>query len=587
MNDKMNPRVQFSQLAGQLVLDQVPGVNKANWEPENDTAGGAGQDRTMYLYAPKSGLPDPKQTQVLLVLRDDSTEESAVRCMNELGLAALSEEEHFILCFPNPLDEGWNYENDPARDNDIDYLNRCFAAMKPGKVKVSGFNGMVFYIAAGKASSAMMMTMAALRPINVSAMMIGEFPQGYEIPADALGVETAAYVCKNPEAAEYLRRANRVQEKKELAGSATEYGANRNVLLITTDHGVDSVTVLHAWDRLFSKARRWQNDTYGNYHVRTDFTDRGFQAHVKDSSLGVNGGFPHTWFEYIPPQLRGTKEKVPLLFYFHGVNCVALYGAEQCLWHDIADRENFIVVYPDPAVMKAWNIWDDPATPSDFDFVMALIEHMKQVHPIDESRIYISGFSMGSMMTQALAGAFPDVFAAGAPCNAYDFAYFKTPASVMKIVAGADLSKYSEGSAQKETADRKKGLYDYRMPLFHSAGLVDATIANWPVDESTDDTRMDTIRRWMEYNNTHPEKLFDSGSITGLASDEACYLDEDERYYLQAWHSSDEGAPVYYEKLFIKRMPHAVNPVELEYAWNFIKRFSRNADGSLTITEQE
>lgn len=585
MNDRMNPRTQFSKMAGQLVLEQVPGVNKANWEPENDTAGGAGKDRTMYLYAPKSGLPDPKQTQVLLVLRDASCECSAEALMKDLGLDKLAEEEHFILCFPNPTEQGWNYDNDPARDNDIDYLNRCFAAMKPGKVKVSGFNGMVFYIATTSSSSAMMMTMASLQPINVSAMMIGAFPEGYEIPKEALGIETAAYVCGNDAASAYFRKANAVVKTEEAAGVTTEYGFNPNVLLLTTDHPVDAVTVNHAWDKLFSRSRRWQNDTYGNYHHRTDFTDRGFQAHVKDSSLGVNNGFPHTWFEYIPPQLRGTTEKVPLLFYFHGVNCVALYGAEQCNWHDIADRENFIVVYPDPAVMKAWNIWNDPATPSDFDFVMALIDHMKKVHPIDETRIYISGFSMGSMMTQALAAAYPDVFAAGAPCNAYDFAYFKTPASVMKIVAGADLTKYQEKSVQKEMADAKKAAHDYRMPLFHSAGLVDATIAMWPADENTDDTRMDTVRRWMEYNNTHPQKLFDASTPSGLASDEAKYMDEAERYYLQAWHSEDEGHPVYYEKLFVKRMPHAVNPVELEYAWNFIKRFSRNADGTLNIAE--
>ena len=585
MNNKMDPRVQFSALAGQLVLEQVPGVNKANWEPENDTAGGAGQDRTMYLYAPKSGLPDPKQTQVLLVLRDSNCECSAESLMKDLGLDTLAEEEHFILCFPNPTDEGWNYDNDPARDNDIDYLNRCFAAMKPGKVRVSGFNGMVFYISAGKAASAMMMTMAALRPLNVSAMMIGEFPDGYSIPADALGVETAAYVCNNASAVEYLRKANGVQNREEQAGSVTEYGRNPDVLLISNDFNVDAVTVYHAWNRLFSKARRWQNDTYGNYHHRTDFADRGFQAHYNDRSLGDNGGYPHTWFEYVPPQLRGTDEKVPLLFYFHGVNCVALYGAEQCNWHDIADRENFIVVYPDPSVLKAWNLWDDPATPSDFEYVMALIEHMKKVHPIDESRIYISGFSMGSMMTQALAGAFPDVFAAGAPCNAYDFGYFNTPAKVMNIVAGADLSKYEDRSRQREMSDGKKAAYDYRMPLFHSAGLVDATIALWPVNEETSDVRMDTVRRWMEFNNTHPEQLFDPSTITGLASDEAKYLDEDERYFLQSWRSDDEGSPVYYEKLFIKRMPHAVNPVELEYAWDFIKRFRRNTDGSLTITE--
>ena len=100
-----------------------------------------------------------------------------------------------------------------------------------------------------------------------------------------------------------------------------------------------------------------------------------------------------------------------------------LYGAEQSDWHDIADRENFIVVYPAPAVNKAWNIFNDPALPNDFEFVMALIEHMKQVHPIDETRIYATGFSMGGMMTHAICGVYPEVFAAGAPFNAYDFAW--------------------------------------------------------------------------------------------------------------------------------------------------------------------
>ena len=73
--------------------------------------------------------------------------------------------------------------------------------------------------------------------------------------------------------------------------------------------------------------------------------------------------------DHIPPQLRGTTEKVPLVFYFHGVNCVPLYGAEQSGWHDIADRENFILIYPAPAKSKCWNIYDLPNMPSDFAFV--------------------------------------------------------------------------------------------------------------------------------------------------------------------------------------------------------------------------
>ena len=54
------------------------------------------------------------------------------------------------------------------------------------------------------------------------------------------------------------------------------------------------------------------------------------------------------------------------------------------------------MIYPAPAKSKCWNIYDLPNMPSDFAFVLALIDHIKQVHPIDESRIYATGFSMGA-----------------------------------------------------------------------------------------------------------------------------------------------------------------------------------------------
>lgn len=91
-----------------------------------------------------------------------------------------------------------------------------------------------------------------------------------------------------------------------------------------------------------------------------------------------------------------------------------LYGAEQSDWHEVADRENFIVVYPEASQNNMWNAWDDRGNLrySDRELFMALIEHMKQVHPIDETRIYVSGFSMGGMMSNAMACSLPEVVAA-------------------------------------------------------------------------------------------------------------------------------------------------------------------------------
>ena len=65
-------------------------------------------------------------------------------------------------------------------------------------------------------------------------------------------------------------------------------------------------------------------------------------------------------------------------------------------------------------------------------FFLALIEHMKTVHPIDETRIYVSGFSMGGMMSNAMACALPNVVAAAAPCNAYNNCYFSSLSAMMR-----------------------------------------------------------------------------------------------------------------------------------------------------------
>ena len=591
MIDNMNELTQFSPHAGKLFLQTVAGDISGRREAENNAVAAAGSERSMYCYAPKSGCPDAKQCQVVMVLRDDSEEASAQEILTSLQLDALAEEKHFLLLFPNPLRDGWNYNDDPARESDMDYLVRCFGILKDSEIGVSGFNGMIFYIAASKAASAFLMTMAALRPINVPAMMISAFPAGYQIPACALNIEVAAW-SSNPVASEYIKRANGAGTAAESAdGVTTYYGKNPNVRLLTTERSLDADAVKIAWERLFSETRRWQNDTYGTYQKRTNFTERGFVGHVNEEIPGVNPGCKHTWYEYIPPQLRGTSEKVPLLFYFHGGGCVPLYGAEQSDWHEVADEENFIVVYPKAAQRKMWNVWNDSSLDySDEAFFLALIEHMKSVHPIDETRIYVSGFSMGGMMSNAMACSQPNVVAAAAPCNAFNEGYFNSLATMlnrMKNNLAMNMSDRLPGETEEITptrlqADAKKTAYDYRMPLFQTSGLLDQS---WPIT-NPQDRRLMTFDYWKAYNNIPVEPFAQVNSCeSGLKADEKWYDGEDERFLHHRWFSQDESKPALYELFLAKRMPHALDIRTARYAWAFLKKFSRNPDGSLTIAE--
>lgn len=584
MNDPMNPLVQFSPFAGTVTLEPVPGETNTTIEQENDVHAAAGTDRTMYCYAPRTGCPDPKQTQVLMVLRNGADQASAEECMKRLGLDTLAEEEHFLLLFPNATGNGWNWKNDPARENDMDYLVRCFGVLRGCKLGVNGFNGMIFYLADSPEASAMLTTMAALRPLNVPAMMVSALPQEYELPEGTLGIETAAW-SSDSRVTEYLTKANGESgADPEQDGVVTHYGRNPECRLLTTTRPTDAASVRIAWDRLFSRSRRWQNDTYGNYQHRTDFTARGFTAHVADSSLGVNNNYPHTWYEYVPPQLRGTQEKVPLVFYFHGVNCVPLYGAEQSNWHDVADRENFIVVYPAPARSKCWNIFDLPVLPSDISFVLALIEHMKEVHPIDESRIYVTGFSMGAAMTHALASTYPEVFAAAAPCNAFNTFVKKDPAKLLDgFIRDIPPEKLGHVSYTAQRAVEKKAKNDLIMPVYQNAGAVDDLMVHWPVPADPTNQAAESLRTWKEFDHIPVEPLFDAASGTGLAADETAKLDTEGRYTYQSWYNREICDRPLLKLVVAARMPHAINPIQIEWAWDFLKHFARGRNGELIV----
>ena len=82
-----------------------------------------------------------------MVLRDGDDLESARSMLTSLRLDELAEQEHFLVLFPNPTAQGWNYSEDAGRENDEDYLIRCFGALRTSKVGVNGFNGMIYYVA--------------------------------------------------------------------------------------------------------------------------------------------------------------------------------------------------------------------------------------------------------------------------------------------------------------------------------------------------------------------------------------------------------------------------------------------------------
>jgi dienelactone hydrolase len=81
----------------------------------------------------------------------------------------------------------------------------------------------------------------------------------------------------------------------------------------------------------------------------------------------------------------------------------------------IADRDKFIVVYPEADQDLRWDL----AGTHDVDFMVAIIDDMSARYGIDLDRVYASGFSMGGMFSYTLACKLPEKIAAIAPGDGY------------------------------------------------------------------------------------------------------------------------------------------------------------------------
>lgn len=100
------------------------------------------------------------------------------------------------------------------------------------------------------------------------------------------------------------------------------------------------------------------------------------------------------------------NEKWPLVLGFHGGGDSSFYISIMSGWAKIANRHNFLFVAVE-------NHLNSTATE-----MVELIEQLKTKYPIDETRIYSTGFSMGGCKTWDFIQEYPELLAAAAPMDA-------------------------------------------------------------------------------------------------------------------------------------------------------------------------
>lgn len=142
-------------------------------------------------------------------------------------------------------------------------------------------------------------------------------------------------------------------------------------------------------------------------------------AQTADLHTLTVGGLTRTYHLHVPPS---HAPSAPLVFVFHGGGGQGA-GIERTSGFDaIADREGFVVAYPD-GVDKSWNDGrtDAPLQGAlrrqidDTSFVRAMIREIGAIVPVDAKRVFATGMSNGGIFSEFLGATMSDAFAAIAP----------------------------------------------------------------------------------------------------------------------------------------------------------------------------
>ena len=119
------------------------------------------------------------------------------------------------------------------------------------------------------------------------------------------------------------------------------------------------------------------------------------------------GAYTRTYVLHVPKSISADKP-VPLVLAYHGSGDTGFGFEDFVKFSEVADREGFIVAYPE-AIGKNWNDGREAvAIPSQFNevddvsFTEALIADIQKQHTIDAKRIFATGFSNGGILVHLL-----------------------------------------------------------------------------------------------------------------------------------------------------------------------------------------
>lgn len=233
----------------------------------------------------------------------------------------------------------------------------------------------------------------------------------------------------------------------------------------------------------------------------------------------VRGTNPYLVYTPRSYHQRQPGTAAPLVVMVHGCNTTALEQARASSFHALAERERFVVVYPDNTNEVATLTGDESERPSrwvgshplqcwrfynpadnvrdsgDVAQVAGITREVLANWRIDPERVYVVGMSSGAMLTSALGATYSDLYTAIGVVAGCGYVAMGCPAN---DVYGEVVSPESRARA----AHAAMGEHARVVPIIELHGDQDTTV--YPSEG------LNAVRQWVITNN-----LVLSGEVAG------------------------------------------------------------------------
>jgi poly(3-hydroxybutyrate) depolymerase len=201
--------------------------------------------------------------------------------------------------------------------------------------------------------------------------------------------------------------------------------------------------IADAWNQIFSVTARptmlgasASGDEGRVLNDRPNYEALGV-TRVDHLNAPLPDGTEATWYDFVPKAVQqdpGTK--VPLVIALHGLSGDPVDIAETPGWVQKAAEKGFVVVSPAYTPPNG-NISMDAAAGE--NVILQVLEYAKKTYPIDTSRVYLTGYSMGGMSTAWFGLKHTDKFAAVAVMGAVGYTDPNLVAQIDSIKNDVDL----------------------------------------------------------------------------------------------------------------------------------------------------